>query len=146
MFCKWCGGTVKPGDLKCSRCGRAPSAMSDCGGFYDLVKEQESAQPVVQQKPVRPVVQQEQKKPVALMVGVIAGFMVVLVLLVVLFVNQSKLTQEIADLESRIRELPETTQTEATEAAETTETIAITLPDFFNKTEEETVDLTEPAA
>jgi len=37
MFCKWCGGNLNPSDHKCRRCGREVPALSDCGGFYDLV-------------------------------------------------------------------------------------------------------------
>lgn len=37
MFCKWCGGKLAPSDSKCKRCGREVPALSDCGGFYDLV-------------------------------------------------------------------------------------------------------------
>lgn len=37
MFCKWCGGSLAPSDSKCKRCGKEVPALSDCGGFYDLV-------------------------------------------------------------------------------------------------------------
>lgn len=37
MFCKWCGGTLTKTDTKCKRCGNEVPALSDCGGFYDLV-------------------------------------------------------------------------------------------------------------
>ena len=37
MICKWCGATVSAGGKKCTRCGREIPALSDCGGFYDLV-------------------------------------------------------------------------------------------------------------
>lgn len=37
MFCKWCGGDLASSDIKCKRCGREIPALSDCGGFYDLV-------------------------------------------------------------------------------------------------------------
>ncbi|MBR6762490.1 MAG: hypothetical protein IKM13_01920 [Clostridia bacterium] len=39
MFCKWCGGNLAPADTKCSRCGKEVPALSDCGGFYDLVPD-----------------------------------------------------------------------------------------------------------
>lgn len=39
MFCKWCGGRLAPSDSKCKRCGREVPALSDCGGFYDLVPD-----------------------------------------------------------------------------------------------------------
>lgn len=37
MFCKWCGATITSSAAKCTRCGKDVPAMSDCGGFYDLV-------------------------------------------------------------------------------------------------------------
>lgn len=37
MFCKWCGNNLTSSDIKCKRCGREVPALSDCGGFYDLV-------------------------------------------------------------------------------------------------------------
>ncbi len=37
MFCKWCGGNLAPSETKCKRCGKEIPALSDCGGFYDLV-------------------------------------------------------------------------------------------------------------
>lgn len=37
MICKWCGETLKTGDKTCKRCRREVPALSDCGGFYDLV-------------------------------------------------------------------------------------------------------------
>lgn len=39
MFCKWCGGDLSESAKKCSRCGRNVPALSECGGFYDLVPE-----------------------------------------------------------------------------------------------------------
>lgn len=37
MFCKWCGADLPNSAIKCTRCGKDVPAMSDCGGFYDLV-------------------------------------------------------------------------------------------------------------
>lgn len=37
MFCKWCGYKLVSSDTKCKRCGKELPALSDCGGFYDLV-------------------------------------------------------------------------------------------------------------
>lgn len=37
MFCKWCGADLSNSATKCTRCGQDVPAMSDCGGFYDLV-------------------------------------------------------------------------------------------------------------
>ena len=43
MFCKWCGGVLTPSDSKCKRCGKDIPALSDCGGFYDLVPAAKNA-------------------------------------------------------------------------------------------------------
>lgn len=37
MFCKWCGADLPDSASKCARCGKEIPALSDCGGFYDLV-------------------------------------------------------------------------------------------------------------
>ena len=37
MFCKWCGADLSNSATKCTRCGKDVPAMSDCGGFYDLI-------------------------------------------------------------------------------------------------------------
>lgn len=37
MFCKWCGADLPNTANKCTRCGKDIPAMSDCGGFFDLV-------------------------------------------------------------------------------------------------------------
>lgn len=54
MFCKWCGADYPTGANKCKRCGKEVPAMSDCGGFYDLV-------PKAAIPPVVPI--QERKAP-----------------------------------------------------------------------------------
>lgn len=47
MFCKWCGANISGSATVCDRCGRETPAMSDCGGFYDLVpKAKEMSNPV----------------------------------------------------------------------------------------------------
>lgn len=37
MLCKWCGAKLPDHATKCKRCGKDIPAISDCGGFYDLV-------------------------------------------------------------------------------------------------------------
>lgn len=138
MFCKWCGGNLAAGDMKCKRCGREVTPKSDCGGFYDLVREERTApQPVLQTSAP------QAKSPVGLIIGMAAGFAVVLILLVVQFVNQSKLTQELENLRSEIEELTVQAATEESQpgdgAAEGTETITITLPELFGQDEEKEV-------
>lgn len=56
MFCKWCGADVPNSAAKCARCGREVPAMSDCGGFYDLVpgaKRNATATPSSQPAPAK---------------------------------------------------------------------------------------------
>ena len=37
MLCKWCGAELPDYAPKCKRCGKDVPAISDCGGFYDLM-------------------------------------------------------------------------------------------------------------
>lgn len=138
MFCKWCGGNLNSGDTKCKRCGKDAAVMSDCGGFYDIVKGQQAAQPQAV------VVQQKEKTPVALMVGVIAGFAVVLGLLIYTFAMQMKLTQEVENLRSEIQELHEVAEEETVETQGETESVNITLPDLFGDNKEESAETAAP--
>lgn len=39
MLCKWCGAKLPDFATKCKRCGKDIPAISDCGGFYDLVPD-----------------------------------------------------------------------------------------------------------
>lgn len=41
MFCKFCGETLDPSQRKCRRCGREVPASTDCGGYYDVIKDLE---------------------------------------------------------------------------------------------------------
>lgn len=65
MFCKWCGADLPNSAAKCTRCGKDVSAMSDCGGFYDLVpnaKKRTAEGPV--STPVGPKVEPVKAGPV----------------------------------------------------------------------------------
>lgn len=42
MFCKWCGTSLRPGDIRCPGCRREQPPLSLCGGFYDLAPEARS--------------------------------------------------------------------------------------------------------
>ena len=110
--------------------------MSDCGGFYDIVRGQQ----VTQSQPAA----EKQKVPVALIVGVIAGFAVVLGLLIYTFSMQTKLAQEVEDLRTEIHELHEEAQEQTVETEEETEGLNITLPDLFGKNEENTAETAAP--
>lgn len=67
MICKWCGETIKTGARTCRRCKREVPALSDCGGFYDLVSKDTPVQPSASdyqpavQPPVRPVITQPKR-------------------------------------------------------------------------------------
>lgn len=57
MFCKWCGSSIASSDTNCKRCGKEVPALSDCGGFYDLVpsaKKPSNIQPEPSIPPVKP--------------------------------------------------------------------------------------------
>ena len=56
MFCKWCGADLPIAATKCARCGKEVPAMSDCGGFYDLVSDPKK-RPVVAPVPAAPKVE-----------------------------------------------------------------------------------------
>lgn len=52
MICKWCGAEIQPSYKNCPVCGRELPAMSDCGGFYDIVPS--AARPTASQIPPSP--------------------------------------------------------------------------------------------
>lgn len=52
MFCKWCGETVKEGEKRCPKCLRELPALSECGGFYNLYKQQPENEPLPRAVPV----------------------------------------------------------------------------------------------
>jgi len=127
MFCKHCGGKLTVGQHSCGHCGTAVGAMSDCGGFYDLVKVEQPAAPAPQAKKSGPWI------PVLLCVVAVR-----LVLVVVLVVKQSQLTEEIESLQDEIEEL-----CEEAEAEETTEEQEETGSVTNDTTEDTTADTTE---
>ena len=99
MICKWCGETVKAGSRTCRRCKRDIPALSDCGGFYDLVAAEVPAsapipQPTpVMEAPVHPVLPEPKKNSPLL--GLICG--VAAVLAVVFLIMTISLSGQLAD-------------------------------------------------
>lgn len=90
MFCKWCGGTLAPSDTKCKRCGREVPALSDCGGFYDLVPGARRTETIQsrtpQPAPIQPVlVAQPERKIKRIRLPLILFVLVVVVFLVIAF-------------------------------------------------------------
>ena len=89
MICKWCGETVKPGIRTCRRCKRELPALSDCGGFYDLVTDAPSISAripetaPIAETPVRPVLPERKKSGYWIhLVAVIAGALALILLIV----------------------------------------------------------------
>lgn len=157
MFCKYCGGNLASGDAKCKRCGKEVAARSNCGGFYDLVQEDEMPQPAQPARPAAVIMPQKMKNPTGLIVGVAAGFALLLVLIAVLIVKQSQLNEELDTLKNELQDIielqetePESTETvdEETETNEEEtqekEELNITIPELFEKEEEATEDTTVP--
>ena len=151
MFCKYCGGNLASGDAKCKRCGKEVAARSNCGGFYDLVQEDAALQPMQPARPAAVIMPQKMKNPTGLIVGVAAGFALLLVLIAVLIVKQSQLNEELDTLKNELQETePESTETvdEETETNEEEtqekEELNITIPELFEKEEEATEDTTVP--
>lgn len=89
MFCKWCGATLDFSNTKCKRCGKEVPALSDCGGFYDLVPnvkkvvEVQSAQVKVQSVPE---VMPKRKKNIKRMLVGLVTLLVALVLAIALLI------------------------------------------------------------
>ncbi len=121
MICKWCGNKISPSDTKCKRCGKEVPALSDCGGFYDIVSKESIAAAAssartnnVVERPVRPaapapVNNSDDNKTIKL---ALAGFVLVIVvilfvLIFVLFGKVSKLSDELDTLKQNIVEVNE---------------------------------------
>ena len=110
MFCKWCGGNLTSYDTKCKRCGREVPALSDCGGFYDLVsnvKKPVEVQPVLAPAPtptptLAPVSKRKKTNVKRILIGLITltvalGLAIALLFLVVALckTNQSATETEV---------------------------------------------------
>lgn len=125
MFCKWCGGTLTASDKKCKRCGREVPALSDCGGFYDVVPgaatmgNPRPAQPQ-QPTPARAICPETpepvrsapkpRKKRTGLTVLLLVVNILLLVIALILNVRINKLNDQVEMLKEQL--LPENVQTE----------------------------------
>ena len=116
MFCKWCGANLVASDTKCKRCGKEVPALSDCGGFYDLVPNANKPNEVCHEPEVPPVgppnpsqtpEQQKESTPARckkggkkLLIGSIVltavGFLLVILLLVSTLSKVDKYESEVA--------------------------------------------------
>lgn len=123
MFCKWCGADMKAEDACCGRCGKEKQKLSDCGGFFDLLRE---PQQTTQSSQTTQPPQVPQPGAVPPQPGVAAGYrppvtkvpshkkpgkLIMPILLVVLlagiFVVYAVMNGKVQDLEQEKRELQE---------------------------------------
>ena len=134
MICKWCGAELAAGASKCSRCGKEIPALSDCGGFYDLVPGanrlsrpgadfpggslKAGDDPVTPIKPMNSHKSKVAKGLQKLTFITYACFAVLLVLIVVLFIKISGTSSQIEDLQNKIDQLSEAIPTEATDPSD----------------------------
>lgn len=127
MFCKWCGGNLASSDTKCKRCGKEVPALSDCGGFYDLVpnaKKPVEVRPgsvVPPEKPANPPRKPEPHKEVTptrskkagkksqlgLFVLTVIGFALAIMLLVVILGKVNQYSREVNRLRNDLRTINE---------------------------------------
>lgn len=123
MFCKWCGGNLASSDTKCKRCGKEVPALSDCGGFYDLLPNvnkpvEVHAEPVEpSEKPVNPSRKPEPSEEVsatqnkksgkkrlpAIFVLTVIGFALALLLLALILGKVNQYSSEVNRLRNDLR-------------------------------------------
>lgn len=126
MFCKWCGGTIASSDIKCKRCGKEVPALSDCGGFYDLVpnaKKPSDVQPGPVVPPVKPASPPRKPEPtreaeparkksskkslLGLTVLNVVGFMLVMLMLFIIVSKVNQYSTEVNGLRNDLRTISE---------------------------------------
>lgn len=126
MFCKWCGGTIASSDTKCKRCGKEVPALSDCGGFYDLVpnaKKPSDVQPGPVVPPVKPASPPRKPEPtreaeparkksskkslLGLTVLNVVGFMLVMLMLFIIVSKVNQYSTEVNGLRNDLRTISE---------------------------------------
>ena len=127
MFCKWCGGNIASSDTQCKRCGKEVPALSDCGGFYDLVpcaKKPSIAQPEPVAPPAKPVSPPRKPEPVrevepartkkngkksflGLALLNIVGFVLVIAILLIIVSKVNQYSTEVNGLRNDLRAMSE---------------------------------------
>jgi len=127
MFYKWCGGNLASSDTKCKRCGKEVPALSDCGGFYDLVpnaKKPVEVHPgpvVPPERPANPPRKPEPPKEVpptrskkagkksllGLFALTVVGFALVILLLVIILGKVNQYSSEVNGLRNDLRTINE---------------------------------------
>ena len=122
-------------DTKCKRCGKEVPALSDCGGFYDLVPNAKKERDIQPLPPVPPVKPANPPKPnpvksknnskkflLGLTALSVAGFAIAILLLAITLSKVNQCYNEIDRLRDDLQAMSEkidTTQT-ATEPEDTT--------------------------
>lgn len=127
MFCKWCGGNIASSDTKCKRCGKEVPALSNCGGFYDLVpsaKKPSNVQPESVAPPAKPVSPPRKPEPVrevepartkknskksflGLALLNVVGFVLVIVILLIIVSKVNRYSTEVNGLRNDLRTISE---------------------------------------
>lgn len=117
MICKWCGAKVSAVDKKCGRCGREIPALSDCGGFYDLVPNAKAAAPATvpvaapsapdpEEIARRAAAKKKAEQMALIRLGVFAVVaLIIVVMLIVMIVKLSGLGKRIDALETDLAKL-----------------------------------------
>jgi hypothetical protein len=127
VICKWCGGSITPSDVQCKRCGKEVPALSDCGGFYDLVpgaRKTSETRPVVTPTPVttgsyvrKPEPQKDVQPPrkkqnspkvlMGLAVITVLGFVLVLSMIVAVMGKLDRYSDAVDGLKKDLRNISE---------------------------------------
>lgn len=165
MFCKWCGGNLVSSDTKCNRCGKEIPALSDCGGFYDLVPNAKkpvecdpepavltggtACQPQPPEPPKEPVPVRGKKRDKKSQLWSTAltafGFLIVIILLVTALNRMKRFEHEISGLQADLGGITEKIDAilSTTEPAET-RPIEETVPEGTDPIETKPDEFTPP--
>ena len=131
MICKWCGAELRSAQGKCNRCGKEQPALSQCGGFYDLVTV-----PRPEAAPAREGGRQKNNPITILLAVVCLALVVALVLAMVSYGDLQKdnraLQRDVEDLEAELAALT-TEETEDDSLAGKDLFISVLLPDDISQ-------------
>ena len=127
MFCKWCGGNLASSDTKCKRCGKEVPALSNCGGFYDLVpnaKKPGDIQPSPVVPPAKPATPPRKPEPtreaepartkksnkksfLGLLIINVVGFALVILMLLLIGSKVNQYSTEVNSLQTELETISE---------------------------------------
>ena len=122
MICNWCGAVLDGKIESCAECGRKVPPMSDCGGFYHLFRQPQSAVQLNGIPPVSPAFRAEQrpvtpegfeapmppprKNIAAIVLGILSGVLFILcVVLLILLLSRPALETPVTDAKSIFSDL-----------------------------------------